>query len=343
MSLNELSQGILTFTMNLARIGEEKKVYRLEEFSRLFVENVKEFMERYTFAGKIGRLLANRLGVDPEVILNLNWAQLGLKLREIKTQDINEFIRAMDSLAKDNRRTLVVFLDEFQYIKKVNNFDVGSFLHDIYDWCDNTVIIVSGSIVGVAEEVLKQVEATKPFYGRKFFKVYLKTFTEEQSTDFLKKGFEQEGVRVEDVTIERAVKLFDGIPGWLTLFGKEYTYSVKHGRKADIKDILKEAGKEVAIEFTRFLKNSSSPNRYSGIILAIDRLGGKGKLSEITQGLNVLLKDNAEESRVKELLDTLISYGYIVKTGRGRYSLPNDTPTKIGIKHSAKKWLKTFS
>lgn len=87
--------------------------------------------------------------------------------------------------------------------------------------------------------------------------------------------------------------MFDGIPGWLTLFGKEYTYSVKHERKADIKEIIKEAGKEVAIEFTRFLKNSSSPNRYAGVILVIDRLGSEGRLSEITQGLNVLLRGNA--------------------------------------------------
>ncbi|MQL56172.1 hypothetical protein [Acidianus ambivalens] len=140
----------------------------MDIFSRIFIEGAVDTIKKYTFAGKVSRIIANRLGVDPSDVLELNWVKIGIKLREFNTQDINEVIRALDSISKDNKKFLVVFIDEIQNIKKVKGFDLGSFLHDIYEWCDNTVIVVSG--VGVTEEILNQVEEEKPFFGRKFFR-----------------------------------------------------------------------------------------------------------------------------------------------------------------------------
>jgi len=338
VTLNELSNYV-TLSINLGKLGS-KKYYPMDIFSRIFIESSVEVLRRNTFAGKVSKIIANRLGIDPSDILELNWVKIGIKLREFNTQDVNEIIRALDSISKDNGKSLAVFIDEIQNIKKVKGFDLGSFLHDIYEWCNNTIIIVSGSFVGVTEEILNQVEEEKPFFGRKFFRVKLDRFDEEKSKEFLKAGFTEEGVTINNNIIEEATKLFDGMPGWLALFGRSYSYAIKHSHKVDMKTILKEAAKEVSKDFTRFLKSSNSPIRYAEIILALSRLGDKGNLSELRDAINSLYKEEIEDSRLHELLNTLIDYGFVIKISRGKYALPSDLPTKLGLKHSSNSWMK---
>ncbi|MCG2909705.1 MAG: ATP-binding protein, partial [Stygiolobus sp.] len=200
--------------------------------------------------------------------------------------------------------------------------------------------IVSGSFIGVAEEILNQVEEEKPFYGRKFFRIKLERFDEVKSKEFLRRGFEEENVKVDEKVIDEAVRLFDGIPGWLALFGRSYSYSVKHSHPIDIRVVVKEAAKQVSKEFTRFLSNSNSPKRYAEIILSLSRLGNKGSLSEIRDVMNSLYKESIEDSRLYELIKTLVAYGFVVKTSKGKYSLPSDLPSKLGLRHSAKMWVK---
>ena len=341
VTLNELHDYV-TLTINLGRLGS-KKSYPMESFSRLFLEGAMEVLRKYTFAGRVSKIIANRLGVNPEDILELNWAKVGVKLREFKTEDVNEVIRALNSIAKDNKKELVVFIDEVQNVKKVKGFDIGSFLHDIYEWCENTIVIVSGSFIGVAEEVLNQVEEERPFYGRRFFRIKLERFDENKSREFLRRGFEEEGVKVDEKIIDETVKLFDGIPGWLALFGRSYSYSVKHSHPIDVKVVVKEAAKQVSKEFTGFLINSNSPKRYAEIILSLSRLGNRASLTEIRDVMNSLYRENIGDSRLYELLGTLVSYGFVLKAGKGKYSLPNDVPTRLGLKHSAKMWLRKMT
>jgi hypothetical protein len=338
VTLNELPDHV-TLTLNLGRLGS-KKSYPMETFSKLFLEGAAEFLRKYTFAGKVSKIIANRLGVNPEDILELNWLKISVKLREFKTEDVNEIARALDSIARDNKKGLVIFIDEVQNLKKVNGFDIGSFFHDVYEWCENTVIIVSGSVIGVTEEILNQVEEEKPFYGRKFFRIKLERFDETKSEEFLRRGFEEEGIKVKEEIIGEAVRLFDGIPGWLALFGRSYSYSVKHSHPIDIRVVVKEAAKQVSKEFTRFLSNSNSPRRYAEIILSLSRLGNKGTLSEIRDVMNSLYKEDIGDSRLYELLKTLVAYGFVVKTSEGKYSLPIDLPSRLGLRHSAKMWLR---
>ncbi|MEJ2781250.1 ATP-binding protein [Stygiolobus sp. CP850M] len=338
VTLNELPDYV-TLTINLGKLGS-KKSYPMETFSKLFLEGAAEVIRKHTFAGKVSKIIANRLGINPEDILELNWIKIGVKLREFKTEDVDEVIRALDSIARDNKKGLVIFIDEVQNIKKVKGFDIGSFFHDIYEWCENTVVIVSGSFIGVAEEILNQVEEEKPFYGRKFFRIKLERFDEVKSKEFLRRGFEEENVKVDEKVIDEAVRLFDGIPGWLALFGRSYSYSVKHTHPIDIRVIVKEAAKQVSKEFTRFLSNSNSPKRYAEIILSLSRLGNKGSLSEIRDVMNSLYKESIGDSRLYELLKTLVAYGFVDKTSKGKYSLPNDLPSRLGLRHSAKMWVK---
>jgi len=53
-----------------------------------------------------------------------------------------------------------------QELAKVNGINFSSVLHDIYDYCKNTTIIFTGSMIGILEKVLKNIEYEKPFFGR---------------------------------------------------------------------------------------------------------------------------------------------------------------------------------
>jgi AAA+ ATPase superfamily predicted ATPase len=86
----------------------------------------------------------------------------------------------------------------------------------------------------------------------------------------------------EDV-IDDAVSRFNGIVGWLTFFGAEYSFRVRHWESADLDEIERMAINETKEEFKSFLTNSQSPRRYSAAVIALDRLGGKGTLGEVTK------------------------------------------------------------
>ena len=79
-------------------------------------------------------------------------------------------------------------------------------------------------MIRLVEKTLKDVEYNEPFFGRYIRKIELTRFTKEQSKDFLLKGFEEEKIKVDESTIEDAIKKFDGIPGWLTLFGSNILF-----------------------------------------------------------------------------------------------------------------------
>jgi AAA+ ATPase superfamily predicted ATPase len=187
--------------------------------------------------------------------------------------------------------------------------------------------------------VLKNIEYKEPFFGRYIRRVSLPKFTEEQSKDFLRRGFEEEGIKVSEDIIDYAWRKFDGIPGWLTFFGSEYSVAVKHGLKPDIDRIVSNTIKEIKEEVINFLKYSQSMERYSAIILALDRLGGEAELREIRKIASSLLNEEIPAPRIYEMLNRLLNYSLIEKSNN-KYSLPKDEPNRIGMTLAAKEFLK---
>ena len=94
----------------------------------------------------------------------------------------------MDQLASDQKKRLVLVIDEAQEMMKVSGINFPSVLHDVYDYCKNTAIAFTGSSVGLLERTIKNLEYEKPFFGRYIRKIKLERFSEEMSRDFLKRG-----------------------------------------------------------------------------------------------------------------------------------------------------------
>ncbi|WP_231112320.1 AAA family ATPase [Stygiolobus azoricus] len=327
---------------NLIRIYDpKKKKYPKSSFISLFLESVNEAIKKYTLGGRVVRFISNVLGIDEKSFIEFNVVKIRAKLKRFRDEDLSSVIRELDLLSSDNKKTLVLVFDEAQELLKVNGINFPSFFHDIYDYCKSTTVIFTGSTVGILEKTLKGLEYEKPFFGRYIRRIKVEKFNEEMSKDFLLKGFDEEGIKVNEEVIREALKRFDGIPGWLTFFGAEYSFRVKHGEKADIDEIEAMAIEEVRKEAKDFISNTQSPERYSAVILSLDRLGGHGSLRDVTKVVNSILNE-VPEPRVYEILNRLVDVSFIEKEG-DEYYLPKDEPDRKGLVLASKDILSKVS
>jgi AAA+ ATPase superfamily predicted ATPase len=320
----------LVIKLNLMRIyNPKKKRYPKSSFISLFLESINEVIKKYTLGGRLTRLISNILGIDENSFIEFNLVKIRPRLKRFRGDDVSSVVRELDLLAGDNKKTLILIFDEAQELMKVNGINFSSIFHDIYDYCRNTTVVFTGSSAGILENVLKSLEYEKPFFGRFIRRIRIEKFDERLSRDFLLKGFEEEGVKVTEDVIEEALKRFDGIPGWLTFFGSEYSFRVRHGEKVDVENIEKMAIEEVRKEIRDFILGTQSPERYSATIIALDRLGGKGSVAEVTKVVNTILEE-VPEPRIYEILNKLVDMGFIEKVN-GEYSLPKDEPNRKGL------------
>jgi len=320
----------LVIKLNLMRIyNPKKKRYPKSSFISLFLESINEVIKKYTLGGRLTRLISNILGIDENSFIEFNLVKIRPRLKRFRGDDVSSVVRELDLLAGDNKKTLILIFDEAQELMKVNGINFSSIFHDIYDYCRNTTVVFTGSSAGILENVLKSLEYEKPFFGRFIRRIRIEKFDERLSRDFLLKGFEEEGVKVTEDVIEEALKRFDGIPGWLTFFGSEYSFRVRHGEKVDVENIEKMAIEEVRKEIRDFILGTQSPERYSATIIALDRLGGKGSVAEVTKVVNTILEE-VPEPRIYEILNKLVDMGFIEKVN-SEYSLPKDEPNRKGL------------
>jgi len=95
--------------------------------------------------------------------MEFNLVKIRPKLKKFRSENVNSVIRELDLLAGDNRKILVLIFDEAQELLKVNGINFSSVFHDIYDYCRNTTVIFTGSMIGILEKMLKGLEYEKPF------------------------------------------------------------------------------------------------------------------------------------------------------------------------------------
>ena len=321
--------------VNLMRLHNPRRSrYSRDEFIGLLLEGINQIVRSSTLGGRLSRFVSNILGIDEEIFLDFNSMRIKPRLKRFRAHDVATLLRETDSFAEDNGKSLVLVLDEAQELAKID-LDLSTLFHDVYENCRNTVVVMTGSMVRIVERVLRDVEYGEPFFGRYIRKVELPRFTADQSEDFLRRGFQQEGVSVDPGVVEEAVARLDGVPGWLTIFGSELSFSLKHGMAPNLEEIVEKAIEEAENEAGNFLRYTQSPERYSAIILSLHRLGGRGRLSEIARVSGTLLGEDIPQPRVYALLNRLADYGF-VKADDEEYSLPEDEPNRVGLVRASK-------
>jgi len=147
-------------------------------------------------------------------------------------------------LTEINRRgeRFIVILDELQSTRPPLSYELKQLIAYSYDNLENITFILAGSEIGLLIGFLGYEDPSSPLYGRGFYEVLVERFTRDESIEFLERGFREAGVEPPREVVEEAVELFDGIPGWLVLFGRRYVDGER-----DL-DSIREAAVALALE-----------------------------------------------------------------------------------------------
>jgi len=151
----------------------------------------------------------------------------------------SDSISLVGLLSEINRKTnnFILALDEVQATKPPVSAQLRNLLAYGYDNFENINFIVAGSEIGLLRDFLGIERPDSPLYGRDIYEINVERLTREEAKEFLIRGFKEEGLNPPANIIEEALNYFDGIIGWLALFGRKYADGIR-----DLKDL-----KEIAI------------------------------------------------------------------------------------------------
>jgi AAA+ ATPase superfamily predicted ATPase len=227
----------------------------------------------------------------------------GLKL-EFKERKINIIAEILEEIGKwSENKQVVLAIDEAQDLRYMKGFD--KILAHIYDYVKGIKILLAGSEVGLLDKVLGIGNPKAPLFGRAFAEINLKKLSNEKSIEFLKIGFEQAGIKVNEEEINKAVLILDGIIGWLTFYG----YLRTRGYSDALERAINEGAKLIANEFKLFLEiRQMARRRYIEIMKTLIR---PSRWSEVKRSLRII--SNASDKQTSNYLKELMHYGFIEK------------------------------
>ena len=268
-----------------------------------------------SLVGEIRSILAGkgRVGFLRGITLErVSLAGVQLKPREASFVDLLDLL---NSLGRKAGKRVVIAFDEAQYLRFYGSRGGKELLAAIayaYDSLENLSFVFTGSEVGLLHDFLGLDDYSSPLYGRIYEEVEVKPFSRELSMEFLRRGFEEVGMRVPEEKIKAAVEELDGIPGWLVEFGFHYWKGGDFERALDM--TMRKARALIREELMELEKRSG---RYSLILHGIAiGLNSWSTIKEYVEAKAGPLTN----ARFSELLKNLEKMGWIAKEN-GKYRI----------------------
>lgn len=231
--------------------------------------------------------------------INLSWNE--------KTTDLAGLFKILESFE------IILAFDEVQTLRGPIGSEFAELIAHLYDYT-NLSIILTGSEVGLLYDFIGLEDPNSPLFGRYFERIELQRFNKEQSIDFLRKGFEQRGMEVEEKVLEYAWDNLDGIVGWLVYFGASCS---EEANKDSVDNILNEATSFASEESKNFLsKHVPAEKRYLAAIKAIAY--GENTWSTIKEFMEKQEKRSIQDSTISRILNALLDSSFVEKIIEGR-------------------------
>ncbi len=220
--LERASRYPLILLLGIRRIGKTSVAWCFLEGRRGFLVDIRGVARRADLYERVSRGLEESLGKMRRFLKGIRGIKIAGTEVEIKWRgtDSLSFSGLLTELNKLGR--FIVILDEVQYLRQPLLSEVREMIAYTYDNLDNITLILTGSEVGMLKAFLKLDDPSSPLYGRYAYEVEVRRFTEAQSKEFLVEGFREVGKEPPMEEVEKAVGFFDGIVGWLVMFGKSY-------------------------------------------------------------------------------------------------------------------------
>ncbi len=252
-------------------------------------------------------LIRNRSIIDKvrDALSRVRWVRVGvspihveIRLGESRRLSIGELLNAINDLGAELGRAVVIAVDEAQELSRVTWVDFNMLLAYAYDNLRYVKLLLSGSEVGVLDRFLRVNDPEAPLFGRYIHFVNTRRLSPDESLDFLRRGFEQYGVRPGDDFLVRIVNDLDGVIGWLTYIGHQYVIEGKQS----IEEVLEPAIALALNELRNFLTNRSPRYRVLLKELFVRRSWRELKAAlEIAEGKPI--NDKSLYVLLKELID----------------------------------------
>lgn len=222
----------------------------------------------------------------------------GVGVNVIPKKHLNEIENKIKKFGR-----LVVFIDEAQRMNHISLADIVSYFYDRFP---EITFILSGSEVGLMNDVLGSEKIGHPLHGRDITRININRFDKDRSFEFLKAGFEQAGQEVKQDEIMNVINELDGLVGWLTLYG--YKKAIMKN-KDPLKVTIEMASQVAASELASFLKNRKGKKLYLYIIRHANGISWTELKSRIEKEWGEVINPNS----LTFALDQLLKYSFVEK------------------------------
>ena len=220
--LDKMMNKPLTLVLGIRRIGKTSLIKAFLEPYEGFYVDLRGVNTQLSLYERLAQGLSEGLGKLKDYLMSIRGVSIMGFSVSLKWRGQNS-INLLGLLEELNRRgRFIIVFDEVQEVKPPLSVELRRIIAYSYDNLDNVTLIMSGSQVGLLENFIGQSDAGSPLFGRYMARIEVPRFTRDQSYEFLKLGFKEEGVEPPGSLIDEAVSLFDGIPGWLVHFGRSY-------------------------------------------------------------------------------------------------------------------------
>lgn len=288
------------------RVFEERANISYSEFVEAFLSSVNSVARK-----------AEGLRSYLSRVRGLRLAGIEMELSQDEKPRLSEILDRIDEWSERSGLCTVIAFDEAQELLKVRGVNLLPVIAYAYDNLRHISLVLTGSQVGLLHRFLRLREPGSPLYGRAALEVRLGNFTQEQSLDFLRRGFSEHDMSPDEGFLRRAVELLDGVPGWLTLLGYR---AVTQGLKEEVlRSVLEDASRLVEEEFERFLLlRPAARSRYISVLRAV--ADGFANWSSLKRYLEVAEGRRLSDSVVARIIGNLLDSGFLERSGE-RYLL----------------------
>lgn len=280
---------------------------------------VLDARENSNFTESLNKLLA-----VPESTLNVK-AQITVPHTPINiSADYTKTFskKNLESMLKKFKH-LYILIDEAQWLK--NPRKVVMLLAHLYDYYyDQVTFIITGSMIGVVKSIVEP-GPDSALYGRAVTKMEIGRWQPTTSLGFLKAGTKELGLGLDEKTAIEVESELDGLPGWLTLFG--YNYSKTKNPHEALTETAREASKIVSQEIKSIAELGIGTTRLINVLSTLSK--------EPMRFVEIIGSTGFNNTSLSKYLSTLNRLGYIEKDGKDRYFISDPMLARF-IKEKAK-------
>ncbi|MFA4647570.1 ATP-binding protein [Pyrococcus kukulkanii] len=310
--------GIFTALLGPRRVGKTSilRVF-LNEYDYKFL-----YYDLSPFIGRFGvsylELTPAIINVDPKDLSYRAQLSLGIVRLDVKPESSirfqNELINLLRELNSKYENVLLV-IDEAQVMPRIRGLNMLGVLQLISNTLDNVTVIMTGSMPGLLEKVLNP-SASQPMFSRYVDKIHVERWTLEESVEYLKRGFKEEGVPFSEPELEEAAEELSNVPGFLAYYGIARVRGLSHEKA--LEEASEHAVRVWEKDLEAFLTVYNSRAYVTILSLIASSKFGISRREILNE---VRRREDISERSVTRILHNLVMSGMVVRRS-GKYFIP---------------------